>query len=97
MFDSIEFKIRVYRERLTGGGHVTSLSRHVIGGIKATSRGFSGSRSCDRRKLIIFHVKDDNGKLWVEMIIVTSLDAVATVDVAGTEHMITCRRTKGGV
>ena len=76
---------------------MTSLSRHVTGGIKATSRGFSGSRSCDRRKLIIFHVKDDNGKLWVEMIIVTSLDAVATVDVAGTEHMITGHRTKGGV
>ena len=72
---------------------MTSLSRHVIGGIKATSRGFSGSRSCDRRKLIIFHVKDDNGKLWVEMIIVTSLDAVATVDVAGTEHIITGHRT----
>ena len=72
---------------------MTSLSRHVTGGIKATSRGFSGSRSRDRRKLIIFHLKDDDGKLWVEMIIVT-LDAVATVDVAGTEHMITCHRTK---
>ena len=33
-----------------------------------------------------FHLKDDNGKLWVEMIIVIFLDAVATVDVAGTEH-----------
>ena len=76
---------------------MTSLSRHVTGGIKATSRGFSGSRSCDRRKFIIFHLKDDNGKLWVEMIIVTSLDAVATVDVAGTEHMITGHRTKGVV
>ena len=76
---------------------MTSLSRHVTGGIKATSRGFSGSRSHDRRKLIIFHLKDDNGKLWVEMIIVTSLDAVATVDVAGTEHMITCHGTKGVV
>ena len=73
---------------------MTSLSRHVTGGIKATSRGFSGSRSRDRRKFIIFHLKDDNGKLWVEMIIVTSLDAVATVYVAGTEHMITCHRTK---
>ena len=40
-------------------------------------------------KLIIFHLTDDNGKLWVEMIIVTSLEAVATVDVEGTEHMIT--------
>ena len=29
---------------------------------------------------------DDNGRLWVEVIIVTFLDAVATVDVAGTEH-----------
>ena len=76
---------------------MTSLSRHVTGGIKATSRGFSGWRSCDREKLIIFHVKDDNGKLWVEMIIVTSLETVVTVDVAGTEHMITCHRTKGVV
>ena len=25
--------------------------------------------------------KDDNGKLWVEVIIVTTLDAVVTVDV----------------
>ena len=33
----------------------------------------------------------------VEMIIVISLDAVATVDVAGTEHMITGHRTKGVV
>ena len=31
----------------------------------------------------------------MEMIIVTSLDAMATVDVAGTEHMITGHRTKG--
>ena len=38
------------------------------------------------RKFITFHLKDDNGKLWVEMIIVIFLDAVATVDVAGTEH-----------
>ena len=28
-----------------------------------------------------FHNKNDNGKLWVEVIIVTSLDAVVTVDV----------------
>ena len=48
-------------------------------------------------KLIIFNLTDDNGKLWVEMIIVTSLDAVATVDVEGTEHMITGQRTKGVV
>ena len=27
------------------------------------------------------HNKDDNGKLWVDVIIVTSLDAVATADV----------------
>ena len=76
---------------------MTSPSRHVTGGIKATSPGSSGSRSLDRRKFIIFNLKDDNGKLWVEMIIVTSLDAVATVDVAGTEHMITGHRTKGVV
>ena len=49
-----------------------------------TSRGFPGSRSRDRRKFTIFHLKDDNGKLWVEMIIITSLDAVATVDVYRT-------------
>ena len=48
-------------------------------------------------KLIIFHLTDDNGKLRVEMIIVTSLEAVATVDVEGTEHMITGQRTKGVV
>ena len=54
-------------------------------------------RSRDRRKFTIFHLKDDNGKFWVEMIIVTSLDAVATVDVVGTEHMITGHRTKGVV
>ena len=76
---------------------MTSLSRHVTGGVKGTSRGFSGSRSRDRRKFIIFHLKEDNDKLWVEMIIVTSLDAMATVDVAGTEHMITGHRTKGVV
>ena len=40
----------------------------------------------DRAQYITFHLRDDNGKLWVEVIIVTSLDAVATVDVAGTEH-----------
>ena len=49
------------------------------------------------QKIDNFHVKDDNGKFWVEMIIVTSLDAVATVDVAGTEHKITGHRTKGVV
>ena len=48
-------------------------------------------------KLKIFHLTDDNGKFWVKMIIVTSLDAVPTVDVAGTEHMITGQRTKGVV
>ena len=40
----------------------------------------------DRAQYITFHLRDDNGKLWVEVIIVTSLDAVETVDVAGTEH-----------
>ena len=34
----------------------------------------------DKRKHRIFHNKDDYGKLWVEVIIVTSLDAVVTVD-----------------
>ena len=28
-----------------------------------------------------FHLKDDNGKLWVEAIIVTFLDAVITADI----------------
>ena len=28
-----------------------------------------------------FYLKDNNGKLWVKVIIVTFLDAVATVDV----------------
>ena len=35
----------------------------------------------NNRKLRTFHLKDDNGKLWVEVIIVTLLDAEATVDV----------------
>jgi len=30
---------------------------------------------------ISFYIKDDNGKLWVEVIIFTFSDAVATVDV----------------
>ena len=30
--------------------------------------------------------KNDNGKLWVEVIIVTSLDAVATVDVLAANN-----------
>ena len=38
------------------------------------------------RKSITLHLRDDNGKLWVEAIIVTSLDAVATVDVAGIQN-----------
>ena len=35
----------------------------------------------DNKKWRTFHLKDDNGKLWVEVIIVTSFDAIATVDV----------------
>ena len=35
----------------------------------------------DNRKWTTFYIKDDNGKLWVEVIIFTFLDAVATVDV----------------
>ena len=38
------------------------------------------------RKSITLHLRDDNGKLWVEAIIVTSLDAVTTVDVAGIQN-----------
>ena len=49
------------------------------------------ARSClfipYNRKFITFHLRDDNGKLWVEAIIVTSLDAVATVDVAGIQNI----------
>ena len=33
----------------------------------------------DNRKWRTFHLKDDNGKLWVELIVVTFLDAVATI------------------
>ena len=35
----------------------------------------------DNRKLRTFHLKNNNGKLWVEVIIVTFLDAKATVNV----------------
>ena len=35
----------------------------------------------DNRKWTNFSIKDDNGKLWVEVIIFTFLDAAATVDV----------------
>ena len=35
----------------------------------------------DNIKRRTFHLKDDNGKLWVEVIIVTFLEEVATVDV----------------
>ena len=35
----------------------------------------------NNRKLRTFHLKDDNGKLWVEVIIVTLLDAEVTVNV----------------
>ena len=64
---------------------------------KAMSRAFSegkqalkfvNSRNCGRVCLFqatgneeLFCLKDDSGKLWVEVIIVTFLDAVATIDV----------------
>ena len=35
----------------------------------------------DNRKWTSFSIKDDNGKLWVEVIIFTFLDVAATVDV----------------
>ena len=35
----------------------------------------------DNRKGTTFYLKDDDEKLWVEVIIVTFLDAVAIVDV----------------
>lgn len=35
----------------------------------------------DNKKLGTFHRKDDNSKLWVEVIIVTFLEAEATVNV----------------
>ena len=35
----------------------------------------------DNKKWTTFYIKDDNGKLWVEVIIFTVLDTVATVDV----------------
>ena len=35
----------------------------------------------DNRKWTNFSIKDDNGKLWEEVIIFTFLDAASTVDV----------------
>ena len=35
----------------------------------------------DNRKWTTFSIKDDNGKLWVEVIIFTFWDAAVTVDV----------------
>ena len=40
----------------------------------------------DKRKLTTSYLKDDNGKLWNEEIIVTLLDAVATVDILGASN-----------
>ena len=34
-----------------------------------------------QKKMTIFYLKDDNGKLWVEVIVVPFFNAVATVDV----------------
>ena len=63
------------------------------------SRGFSGGKQVKKNyqwkksgfSLIIlnnrkrpFHLRDDNVKIWVEVIIVTFLYAVATVDVLRT-------------
>ena len=55
------------------------------------SRGFSGRQTwkksqlslfiLDNRKRRPFHLKDDNVKIWVVVIIVTFLCAVATLDV----------------
>ena len=56
-------------------------------------RGQSSNKSCqckrsrlslfilDNKKWRIFNLKNDNGKLWAEVIIVSFLDAIATVDV----------------
>ena len=53
--------------------------------IKAMSRGFSGGGGSD--KICNFCLKDDNySKLWVEVIIVTLLDAVATADVLKADN-----------
>ena len=49
------------------------------------SRGFSGGKKADarnRRRVCLFWTtenEDDNGSLWVKVIIVSSLDAVATL------------------
>ena len=40
----------------------------------------------DNRKWTNFYTKDDNGNLWVEVIILTFLDAVATEDVVTTSN-----------
>ena len=57
-------------------------------GIKAMSRGFFPIQEISvkfvyswQEKMNNFLYKDDNGKLWVEVIIFTFLDTVATVDV----------------
>ena len=52
----------------------------------ADSRMNCRSRIGGKSLFVRSSVVDDNGRLWVEVIIVTFLDAVATVDVAGTEH-----------
>ena len=65
--------------------------------MKTMSHGFSGGKQAiklpsvrNRGQVVVysgqqrirnFHLKGDNGKLSVEVIIVTFLDAVATVDV----------------
>lgn len=43
-----------------------------------------------QKKYTNFHLKDDNGKLWMEFTIDTFLDAVATVDVLKASHKKDC-------
>ena len=44
------------------------------------------SRVGRKSLFVLSSVFDNIGRLWVEVIIVTFLDAEATVDMAGTEH-----------
>ena len=70
--------------------------------MKVMSRGFSWgkqvinfSNTRNRRRVCLFlttenkqlvNIKDDNGKLWVELIIVTFFNAVATVNVRAASN-----------
>ena len=58
--------------------------KQVINFSNTRNRGQSSLFILDNRKWITFYIKDDNGNLWVEVIIFTFLDAVAALDVLTT-------------